>query len=55
MHSRGFNQVMIRPRIGDFYYTRHEMQTIFLDIQGFKALGVQGFVLGMHIEVVYCC
>ena len=45
---------MIRPRIGDFYYTRHEMQTIFLDIQGFKALGVQGFVLGMHIEVVDC-
>jgi len=39
--------VMIRPRVGDFYYTRHEMQTIFLDIQEFKTLGIQGFVLGM--------
>jgi len=39
--------VMIRPRIGDFYYTRNEMQTIFLDIQELKSLGIQGFVLGM--------
>jgi len=46
---------MIRPRIGDFYYTRHEMQTIFLDIQEFKTLGVQGFVLGMHLEAVDRC
>jgi copper homeostasis protein len=45
---------MIRPRIGDFYYTRLEMQTIILDIQGFKTLGVQGFVLGMHLEAVDC-
>lgn len=45
---------MIRPRIGDFYYTRHEMQTIFLDIQEFKSLGVQGFVLGMHTEIINC-
>jgi copper homeostasis protein len=46
---------MIRPRIGDFYYTRHEMQTIFLDIQEFKTLGIQGFVLGMYIEAMICC
>ena len=46
---------MIRPRIGDFYYTRNEMQTIILDIQAFKTLGVQGFVLGMHLKAVGCC
>lgn len=45
---------MIRPRIGDFYYTRHEIQTMILDIQGFKTLGVQGFVLGMRLEEVDC-
>jgi copper homeostasis protein CutC len=28
------------------------MQTIFLDIQEFKSLGVQGFVLGMHPEAI---
>ncbi|GAB1422685.1 hypothetical protein MASR2M15_29240 [Anaerolineales bacterium] len=38
--------VMIRPRAGDFVYTEGELQVMAADIEAFKGLGVDGFVLG---------
>ena len=38
--------VMIRPRTGDFLYTRHEQQLMLEDIAQFKAEGAMGVVFG---------
>ncbi|KIK70665.1 hypothetical protein GYMLUDRAFT_286672 [Collybiopsis luxurians FD-317 M1] len=39
--------VMIRPRIGDFLYSKAEIEVMLEDIQIFKEQGVQGFVFGV--------
>ncbi len=39
--------IMIRPRDGNFVYTDEEVQQILDDIKTFKALGVNGFVIGI--------
>ena len=39
--------VMIRPREGDFLYSRLEIQSIEYDIQIMKDLGVEGVVIGI--------
>ncbi len=38
--------VLIRPRIGNFYYDRNEMRTIRSSIEEYTAMGVHGFVFG---------
>lgn len=41
-------EVMIRPRTGDFHYTREELTVILEDIRIFKHFGgIRGFVLGV--------
>lgn len=39
--------VLIRPRSGDFHYTRHEFEVIKSDIFSAKVSGVSGIVIGM--------
>jgi len=39
--------VMIRPRSGDFVYTKEEFELMKLQIQQFKNLGVEGVVFGI--------
>lgn len=39
--------VMIRPRSGDFCYSRYEIHAMKRDIAQFQRLGVDGFVLGI--------
>ena len=38
--------VLIRPRFGDFLYTRHEFEIIKNEVLAFKALGADGIVIG---------
>lgn len=38
--------VMIRPRTGDFLYSKHELQNMLEDITIFKSEGVEGVVIG---------
>jgi copper homeostasis protein len=40
-------QVMVRPRGGDFCYTREEFETIQSDIAAIKKLGADGVVFGL--------
>ncbi|KAJ2918390.1 hypothetical protein MD484_g1993, partial [Candolleomyces efflorescens] len=42
--------VMIRPRVGDFRYSHHEIDVMLGDIASFKELGVRGFVVGALSE-----
>jgi Uncharacterized protein involved in copper resistance len=37
---------MVRPRVGDFCYSPHEVQVMLEDISIFKDLGVRGCVVG---------
>jgi len=38
---------MIRPRIGDFLYSKNELGVMLEDIRAFKDLGnIRGFVVG---------
>ncbi len=39
--------ILIRPRAGDFLYTEEEFQTMLAEIAQFKALGADGFVVGV--------
>lgn len=41
---------MIRPRVGDFRYSHHEIDVMLGDIASFKELGVRGFVVGALSE-----
>ena len=39
---------MIRPRIGDFLYSKPELMVMMEDIHAFKGIGdIRGFVLGV--------
>ena len=38
--------VMIRPRVGDFHYSKHELRVMLEDIAAFKAAKVDGVVFG---------
>ncbi|MFT4105993.1 MAG: copper homeostasis protein CutC [Lacrimispora sp.] len=38
--------VLVRPRYGDFLYTDHEFQMIMEDVEMFRKLGADGFVVG---------
>lgn len=38
---------MIRPRCGDFVYSEDELNVMILDIRSFKALAVEGIVVGI--------
>lgn len=38
--------VLIRPRFGDFLYTKHEFEIIKNEVLVFKALGADGIVIG---------
>lgn len=39
-------KAMVRPRAGDFVYSRGELNVMLQDISVFKAYGVQGVVFG---------
>lgn len=39
-------KVMIRNRSGDFVYSKEDLQAMHLQIESFKVLNIQGFVLG---------
>lgn len=39
--------VMIRPRGGDFVYTKTEFEQMIMEISLLKAMGIQGFVFGI--------
>jgi copper homeostasis protein len=39
--------VLIRPRCGDFFYSKREFETMAEDIQTAKQLGMDGIVLGL--------
>lgn len=39
-------RVLVRPRFGDFLYTRHELDTMLDDIQFYKANGADAIVTG---------
>lgn len=39
--------VLIRPRVGDFHYSRHEYEVIKSDIFSAKVAGASGIVIGM--------
>ena len=39
--------VLIRPRVGDFFYSRYEIQTIRREIDNCKAMGATGVVIGL--------
>ncbi|TFK26645.1 copper homeostasis protein cutC [Coprinopsis marcescibilis] len=43
-------EVMIRPRLGDFNYSKDELDVMLEDIASFKELGVRGFVVGVLTE-----
>ena len=38
---------MVRPRTGDFIYTKSELSVMLADIANFATLGVNGVVLGV--------
>ena len=38
--------VLVRPRMGGFVYTEDEYEIMFKDARLFKALGVEGLVVG---------
>lgn len=38
---------LIRPRFGDFCYSRHEMEIMNMQIRGLKEAGVEGVVIGI--------
>jgi copper homeostasis protein CutC len=38
--------VMIRPRVGDFQYSKHEVRVMLEDISAFKAAKADGIVVG---------
>lgn len=38
---------MVRPRAGDFLYTKSEMEVMNADIRVFKQAGANGVVLGV--------
>ena len=40
-------KVMIRPRVGNFYYSNSEMQTIRDQIRNFKSIGIDHIVFGV--------
>jgi hypothetical protein len=46
-----FSQIMVRPRVGDFLYSREELAIMLEDIRIIKELGLgnrlRGFVLGV--------
>ena len=43
-------RVMIRPRFGDFLYTKYEKEMMLEDMETFKKLGVDGAVFGALTE-----
>jgi copper homeostasis protein len=40
-------QVLIRPRAGDFFYTKNELESMKLQIEAAKQIGAGGVVLGV--------
>lgn len=42
--------VIVRPRGGDFLYSDHEFASMLLDVEGLRALGVAGVVVGCLTE-----
>ena len=40
-------KVMIRPRTGDFFYSRAELELMNEDIQTFRDAGADGIVFGI--------
>lgn len=46
-HPSSYEQIMVRPRVGDFVYSKDELEVIVNDIKLFKQLdGLRGFVVG---------
>ena len=41
------NEVMIRPRVGDFVFSEFELEVMLEDIRTFRDLGIRGFVVGI--------
>lgn len=41
------NEVMIRPRVGDFVFSELELEVMLEDIRTFRDLGIRGFVVGI--------
>jgi len=37
---------MIRPRVGDFFYSQEELDVMLEDIELFKSVGIAGVVFG---------
>jgi len=54
---------MIRPRVGDFLYSKNELRVMLEDIRAFRDLGnIRGFVVGaltkagrVDVEVMKMC
>lgn len=42
-----FQQVMIRPRVGDFLYSDLELEVMLEDIRTLRDYGIRGFVVGI--------
>jgi copper homeostasis protein CutC len=40
-------QAMVRPRVGDFLYSKEEVDVMLEDIGLFKSVGIAGVVLGV--------
>ncbi|MFT6835483.1 MAG: copper homeostasis protein [Francisellaceae bacterium] len=45
-HSNCSLQVMIRPRSGDFYYSKLEKELMLQDLKQLTNIGIDGFVIG---------